>query len=320
MRLPHFTPRQLSAFVAVAAERSFAKAGDRLSLTASAVSQLISELESSVGFRLFDRTTRSVVLSPAGRDFLPSAQGVLKNIELTQITADDIRNRAAGVVRLAVPMIMASTALPAAIKAYAGIHPRVAIRIRDCQVDRLVDMVSNAEVDLAIGGSDQAIGDDVISHTFFDSRWVLWCAPGHRLASCKEVSWEQLRQSPLVVAGRDHERTVALTQASAENEESQNLPIDTVDNISTAFGLASVGLNATVAPTYVGTLARAFGLVSRPIVRPHVMRKVCVYHSGLRELSPAAEGFREHLIQWFGDCDDPITWGKQPRPVSSVGK
>lgn len=306
-----FTPRQLGAFVAVADVRNFGKAGERLSLSASAVSQLVSELESAIGFRLFDRTTRSVSLSPAGREFLPSAKGVLKNIELAQLTADDIRNRAAGVVRVAAPMIMASTALPAAIKAYAEDRPKVVIRIRDAAIDSLVDMVANAEVDLAIG-SDQAIGDDVVRQMLFRSPWVLWCAPNHPLASSREVSWAQLRQQPLVVAGHDHERTIALTHAGVDKDD-RITPVDIVDNISTAFGMAAAGLAATIAPTYVGLLARPFGLVMCSIVKPKVMRQVCLYHSANRVVSPAAEGFREHLIAWFGGRDDPSTWGQRKR-------
>ena len=59
-----------------------------------------------------------------------------------------------------------------------------------------------------------------------------------------------------------------------------------------------------IAPTYVGLLGRRFGLVMRPIVQPEVMRQVCLYHSSIRTLSPAAEGFREHLIAWLAGKDD----------------
>lgn len=336
-----FTPRQLKAFVAVAEVLSFNKAGDRLSLTASAVSQLITELESAIGFRLFDRTTRSVSLSPAGREFLSSAKGVLKNIELTQVTADDIRNRAAGVVRVAAPMVLASTALPAAIKAYTADRPKVVIRIRDAAIDGLVDMVHNAEVDLAIG-SDQAVTEDVVRQVLFNSPWVLWCSPNHPLVRDGDLSWAelqrhplvvakaadsrgpgstswaQLRRHPLVVAGHDHERTLALIHAeSQKGKDVRVTPVDIVDNISTAFGMTAVDLAVTLAPSYVSPMARAFGLVMCPIDRPRVMRTVCLYYSSSRAASPAAEGFRDHLVSWFEGRDDPIAWGKDLSPPSN---
>ena len=67
------THRQLRAFVMVAEAGSFSLASQRLHLSPSAVSLLIRELEGVLDFRLLERTTRHVVLTPAGREFIPSA-------------------------------------------------------------------------------------------------------------------------------------------------------------------------------------------------------------------------------------------------------
>lgn len=313
MPAPRFTPRQLTAFLAVADVRNFGKAGERLSLSPSAVSQLIAELESAVGFRLFDRTTRSVTLSPAGREFVAPARSVLKHFELAQSAADDIRNRAAGVVRIAAPMVIAATILPDAIRAYAERYPKVAIRIRDAAVDNLIDMVANADVDIAVG-PDQ-YGDDSVSRvSLFKSSWVLWCAPDHPLAKRRTVSWAQLRQHAVVAAGHDYERNVSLMHAGAAEGE-RIAPVDVVDNVSTALGMAAAGIAVTLAPAYVGLLANKLGLVMRRIVDPEVMRHVCLYYSSMRAPSPAAEGFQEHLVAWLEGKD---TMGI-PKRASTAG-
>ncbi|MGF6609449.1 DNA-binding transcriptional LysR family regulator [Paraburkholderia sp. WSM4175] len=302
MPSPRFTPRQLCAFIAVADVRSFAKAGERLSLSASAVSQLVSELESSIGFRLFDRTTRSVSLSPAGREFHPSARSVLTHMELAQAAVDDIRNRAAGIVRVAAPLVLASTVLPAAVKAYTNRQPKVLVRIRDTSVESLIDMVNSAAVDLAVG-PDQTVSEGVTRLDLFKSPWVVWFDPTHPMVERREISWAELRHCPLVVAGRDYERTISLTHGEY-HENDRITPVDIVDNISTALGMAAEGLGLVIAPAYVGLLGRRFGLVMRPIVQPAVTRQVCFYHSSARTVSPAAQGFREHLIAWLAGKDD----------------
>jgi len=302
MSFPRFTPRQLSAFIAVNDVGSFAKAAERLSLSTSAISQLISELESLIGFRLFDRTTRTVSLTPAGREFHSSAKNVLLHMELAQATADDIRNRAAGIVRVAAPLILASTILPAIVKAYAKSHPRVLVRIRDTPVEELIDTVNNAEADLAVG-PDQPVTEGVTRLDLFRSPWVLWFAPSHPLVERSEISWAELREHPLVVAGRDYERTILLTH-NEYHENDRITPVDIVENISTAFGMAAEELGLVIAPAYVGLLGRRFGLEMRPIVQPEVMRKVCLYHSLSRAVSPAAEGFRDHLIGWLAGKDN----------------
>lgn len=297
-----FTPRQLLAFVTVAHLKNFGRAGDQMNLSASAVSQLLGELESVIGFRLLDRTTRSVSLSAAGREFLPSANSVLSHMDLANSAANDIRNRAIGLVRIAAPMVIASTVLPWIIKAYTERHPKVVIRIRDATVDNFVDVVNRADADLAVG-TDQAIGDGVVRTDLFKSPWVLWCSTRHSLARRRLISWAELNEYPLVVAGRDHERTLSLAYSGATKGQ-HITPVDIVDNISTAFGIVAAGLAVTIAPAYCGLLARALGLVMRPIVSPEVERQVCLYHSAYRPVSPAADGFREYLVKWFQGRDD----------------
>ena len=100
---------QIEAFVTVAELRSFGAAGERLGLTPQAVSQLIAELESVLGFRLFDRTTRRVELSSAGRDYLGSAGSVFRQAQAADAVAADVRNRAAGVVRVGAPLALTGT-------------------------------------------------------------------------------------------------------------------------------------------------------------------------------------------------------------------
>ncbi len=328
MALTRFTLRQLEAFAAVAELRNFTAAAERLGLTAQAVSQLVAELEATVGFRVFDRTTRRVALSAAGRDFLPSALSVLRHLQAAEGAADDLRRRAAGLVRVGAPLVLAGSALPAAIRAHQAASPKVVVRIRDLAVDKLVDAVAEGDVDLAVGprppgGGGRAApprvgrprgggwaappppaprpcGADVAAHPLFDSPWVLWCAPTHPLAKgkAKRLRWDDLRRVALVAAGRDHERSVAQMRLSAP-ADARVTPVDVVDNISTALGLAAEGLAATLAPAYVGVLAKSFGLVMRRVVEPETVRQVCLYRPLARPLSPAAEAFADHLARWL---------------------
>ena len=76
----NITLKQIRAFVTVAQAGSFTAAANRLHLTQSAVSVLISELEQQFGLRLFDRTTRLVQLNDAGRDFFPAAEKMLMDL------------------------------------------------------------------------------------------------------------------------------------------------------------------------------------------------------------------------------------------------
>jgi len=297
MPLIRFTLRQIEAFVAVADLHSFSAAAERMGLTAQAVSQMVAELETILSFRLFDRTTRRVGLSSAGRDFLASTETLLRHVRAVESAADDVRNRAAGLVRIGAPLVLASTAIPAAIKAYQALRPKVVVRVRDIAVDALVDAVAAGDVDMAVG-PDRPAGPEISRLALFDSPWVLWCSPQHPLARKRQLSWPDLRDQSLVAAGRDHERSVAQMRLNAP-EDLRVTPVDVVDNISTALGIAAQGLAATLAPAYVGVLATLFGLEMRRVLNPETVRKVCLYTAQGKALSPAAEGFAEHLAAWL---------------------
>lgn len=311
MPLTRFTLRQLEAFDAVAETRGFGSAGNRMGLSSSALSQLVAELEATLGFRVFDRHTRRVELSSAGREFLGTVQTVLRHIHQAESAASDIRNRASGIVRLAAPMVLASSVLPNAISDFLIDRPKVVIRIRDTPVDSLVDRLLSGDVDLAVG-PDRAYTPNVTSTPAFNSPWILWCSPSHPLARKKTLNWNDLQGVSLVAAGRDHEQSVAQMHLNAP-EGSRIRPVEVVDNITTALGLAAQGLAATLAPAYVGVVASTLGLVSRRVLDPETIRKVCVYKSTARAVNPAAEAFAEFLIDWLDEWNKQMRTAK-PRP------
>jgi len=289
----HFTLRQMQAFVAVASTGSFSRASEYLCLSSSAVSQLVIELEAVLGYKLFERSTRKVTLSPAGSTLIPSAQALLRQLESTKLVASDIRDQAAGLVRIAAPLVIASTLLPRMLVPFRQLRPKTTVRVIDCPVEELVGKVAMRQVDLAIG-PDRPTGPDVQRIPLYPSPWVIWCAPTHRLAKFRTIRWKDLPRFELVTAGRDHEIHLAtMTRHMSENEK---LPApQVVDNITTALGLAASGLYYTLSPDYVEPLALSLGLVMRRIEDPVLTREVSLFCPADRALSPAANAFAEHL-------------------------
>lgn len=112
------TLRQLRAFVAVAQEQSFTRAAARLHVTQSTLTASIQALESEIGMRLFDRSTRSVLATPQGQQFLPAAERMLRELqealEEMRQTADRRRGSVAGEGRdAAAPADVSSRPSPA---------------------------------------------------------------------------------------------------------------------------------------------------------------------------------------------------------------
>lgn len=156
--------RHLVALQAVAEERSFGRAAQRLGFTQSAVSQQIAALERLVGTPLFDRPggPRPVELTPAGEILLPHANAVLSRL---QQAADDLEALASGRVgRLVVGTFqsMSVSILPEAIRRLREERPGVEVRI----VER--DYKDELVADLTAGDTELTFVEDTVDRELIE--------------------------------------------------------------------------------------------------------------------------------------------------------
>lgn len=143
--------RQLQAFLEVARLRSFAKAAEQVHLSPSGMSMLVKELEDQVGARLFDRTTRSVTLTDAGRRLQPVAERIVAELR----AIDDVIGGTEAAVRsridvAATPMVSASL-LPEVISVFNQSHPQVQIHLADVDVSVVRQRILEGEADIGLG-------------------------------------------------------------------------------------------------------------------------------------------------------------------------
>ena len=137
----------MSAFLAVADERSFTKAAKRLGVTQSALSHAIRGLEDQVGVRLLARTTRSVAPTEAGEQLLAELRPALTGIRGALERIGGLRDTPRGRLRLLVPRLAAMTVLGPKLAQFARNYPDVVL---DVSTDE-------ARLDLVAGGFDAGV-------------------------------------------------------------------------------------------------------------------------------------------------------------------
>ena len=137
----------LSAFLAVAEERSFTRAAKRLGVSASALSHAIRGLEERIGVRLLARTTRSVAPTPAGEQLIASLSPALAEIGGTLDRISGLRERPAGRLRLLMPRTGAVIALAPKLAQFARDYPDVVLDVT----------TANGRVDLVAAGFDAGV-------------------------------------------------------------------------------------------------------------------------------------------------------------------
>jgi LysR family transcriptional regulator, carnitine catabolism transcriptional activator len=153
-----FTSRQLRAFLLIAERRNFSRAAEAMYLTPSGISVLIRELETQLGFRLFDRTTRHVTLTVQGEAWAPVVRRTLDELRTATATlSEGARERNQSITVGAAPLIAANL-LPQAIKNFRAHRPAVRVRVFDANLTSVMEAVESGTIDMAIGVFPAASG------------------------------------------------------------------------------------------------------------------------------------------------------------------
>lgn len=147
--------RAMQIFVAVAEAQSFSAGAQALGLSRSMVSKIVMELETHLGARLLNRTTRRVSLTPTGNQYLERARRILAELSEAE---DEVGAEAAtlrGCVRLNAPMSFGLTHITPAVATFMAAHPQVSVDL--VLNDRRIDLVEEG-FDLAIRVGQLEIG------------------------------------------------------------------------------------------------------------------------------------------------------------------
>jgi DNA-binding transcriptional LysR family regulator len=129
----------LAAFHAAATEGGFAAAARRTKLNRAQVSKTIAALEAELGARLFQRTTRRMSLTEAGRRYLAATRGVLETLDGAVNAVRETQTMLSGPLRINAPVSFGTAHVAPLLTAFLGQHPGVQIDLT--LNDRVVDLV-----------------------------------------------------------------------------------------------------------------------------------------------------------------------------------
>jgi DNA-binding transcriptional LysR family regulator len=172
----------VEAFLAIARSGGFARGSAALHLSQPATSRRIKLLEAELGAPLFDRLSRGVALTEAGRAFLPHAQALLASMRDGIDAVDAVRRTGHGPVTLALVGTLASGGLTARLGRLCQAHPGLDLRLRTALSAEVSALVLRG--DAAVGlryGTDPDPG--LVSVVIYQERLVPVCPPGHPLAA-----------------------------------------------------------------------------------------------------------------------------------------
>lgn len=211
--------RLLVQFIAVAEELHFNRAAQRLNMAQPPLSQAIRRLEQEMGVSLFERTNRSVSLTPAGEDFLDSAREVLRILDEGVEKSRRVSQGIEGHLTLTFINITHYGPLLRALRNFRAAFPAVSFTMNEATTQEQVDALEQGRADLGFmrppGRTSPGLRFDAILR-----EPVMIALPAeHRLAGCERIPLAALRCDHFVSAPRHlgqgfHDQLVQLCEAA----------------------------------------------------------------------------------------------------------
>jgi len=201
MKYLNITQRHLRTFVIVARYGSFNKAAEELSRTQPAITLAIKQLEEFVGLKLLDRTTRRVIPTAEGENFMPIAERLVRDFDTAISDLKATAERRIGNISIAIVPSVANQLLPPIIKTFSKNFPGINLLLNDDTARGVQQKVERNEVDFGIGSVWQT--SKLLKFTpLFSDNLDLVFHKDHDLAQSQEpISWSALSNEVFLDSG-----------------------------------------------------------------------------------------------------------------------
>ncbi len=236
----------LEAFIEVARRTSVRRASELLHVGQPALSARIASLEGVVGTRLFERTRSGMLLTPAGRAFLPHAERAVANVSAGIGAVRDVARGRLDEVTIGAAPAVSAYVLPELIGRLRGRQPGLRALVRTGHSEEIVALVAAGDVDI---GLVREIRDPRVAvRPLFEEELVLVARADHPFSYEGRIEVERLRESVLILFDRTssyYDVTHALFRGAGI------VPGGTieVDNIETAKRMTIRGLGVAFLPS-----------------------------------------------------------------------
>lgn len=291
----------LRLFLQVARTCSFSETARVSNLSQPALSRTIKLLEEDLGVRLFDRNSRNVNLTDAGRALLPIVERLTADFDSAFRELDQTFSGERGRVVVGALPSVAADLLPRAIARFLETRSRVEVIVRENLTGSLLQNLQDRTIDISITTPPTA-NDAIVFEPLFEDEYVLVCRPDDLDRIPDPAPWQVFRQLPFI-AMEPRSSVRMLTDATFSAAGIETPARFECTQLATVGGLIGEGLGISLLPrSTLGLMAVGKQIAWRAMEAPTASRTIGVCTLADRTLAPAAEAFRTLLIHMALDA------------------
>jgi LysR family carnitine catabolism transcriptional activator len=274
-------------FVAVAEERQFRRAAERVGLSQPALSAQLRELEEFLGTALLSRTTRSVHLTAEGEKFLVRARNILADLDSAVLEVRDHASLRRGRLSVASIPSVASRILPVTAAAFMSRYPGIDVQIIELGAADVERYVTSGNADLGISAASDRNSELVFSFLMKDP-FVGLVSNENPLARRRRVRLDALFEYPLITTVPGTSIRATLERACREHGQSLRVT-HSVTQHQTVVAMVGAGLGVALLPQL--SLTESPGVSRLTVVEPEITRNLGVVRRKGEASSAAAHEF-----------------------------
>jgi len=191
--------RELRIFLTLADELHFGRTAERLGISQPAVSEAVRALESRVGVKVFDRTSRRVRLTPAGEALKRNLTPALAAVDQALADTSELSSTVRGLLRVGFVLTTEGPALSRLIAAFQARYPGCEVRLREVETFDAYRPLRRGDIDVLCNWLAVDQPDLTAGAAFAYYPRALAVAPSHRLAAKSTVSVEELAEEQVAL-------------------------------------------------------------------------------------------------------------------------
>jgi len=275
--------RDLKYLIAIAETRHFGRAAERCFVSQPTLSGQIRKLEDELGVTVFERTNRSVTVTPVGEQILSHARLLLEQAEVIQQLARAHRDPLAGPLRIGAIPTLSPYLMPLVLVPLRRRYPQLKMVLSEELTETLLRRLRGHEIDAALLGTPVE-EPDLAELPLFDEPFWLAHPRDHVLYAKDEITREDLDQVELLLLSDGHclSKQVMEVCGLADRQQQGEMADLRAASLETLLQLVGAGFGCTLVPALAvrGAWMTDSGIIARPLDLPDAFRQVrLVYRS-----------------------------------------
>ncbi|MDZ7661639.1 hydrogen peroxide-inducible genes activator [Thiohalophilus sp.] len=294
--------RDLQYIIAVAETRHFGKAAERSFVSQPTLSGQIKKLEESLGVAIFERTNRSVEVTPIGEAILRHARLMMEQMNAIEQLAQAHQDPLAGPLRLGAIPTISPYLMPLILVPLKRQYPQLKLVLSEEMTDTLIRRLQHHEIDAALLATPVDEPDLAVMPLFDEPFWLAH-PRDHAFYNKETITREDLENTELLLLAEGHclaKQAMEVCRLKERSERGEMADLRAA-SLETLLQLVGAGFGSTLVPALAmrGSWATGSGIVTRQLDLPDAYRRVSlVYRTSyprMEALHTLARVILEHL-------------------------